>query len=84
MAAEAFPTEYGTLIFHVTPDLGIFAYVFAISLAAGILFGLAPALESSRSALSSALKATRELRRFAAAGSATSSLPPRLPSPWRS
>jgi predicted permease len=57
MAAEAFPAEYGTLIFHVTPDLGIFAYVFAISLAAGILFGLAPALESSRSALSSALKA---------------------------
>jgi predicted permease len=57
VAAEAFPAKYGTLIFHVTPDLGIFAYVFAISLAAGILFGLAPALESSRSALSSALKA---------------------------
>ena len=57
VAAEAFPAKYGTLIFHVNPDLGIFAYVFAISLAAGILFGLAPALESSRSALSSALKA---------------------------
>lgn len=41
----------------MTPDLGIFAYVFAISLVAGVLFGLAPALESSRAALSSALKA---------------------------
>lgn len=56
-AAEAFPAKYGTLIFHVNPDIGIFAYVFAISLGAGILFGLAPALESTRSALSSALKA---------------------------
>ena len=51
------PIEYGTLIFHVAPDLKIFAYVFSISLVAGILFGLAPALESSRSALSSAVKA---------------------------
>jgi putative ABC transport system permease protein len=57
VAAQAFPAKYGTLIFHVNPDLGIFAFVFAISLAAGILFGLAPALESSRSALSSALQA---------------------------
>jgi putative ABC transport system permease protein len=57
MAAGALPAEYGTMVFHVTPDLGIFAYVFAISLAAGVLFGLAPALESSHSALSSALKA---------------------------
>jgi predicted permease len=56
--ADAFPEEYGTFIFHVTPDLGIFAYVFCISLAAGILFGLAPALESSGTALSSASKAS--------------------------
>jgi predicted permease len=54
--AGAFPAEYGTFIFHVTPDLGIFAYVFCVSLVAGILFGLAPALESSGAALSSALK----------------------------
>jgi predicted permease len=52
LLAEALPAEYGSLIFHVTPDLGIFSYVFAISLMAGVLFGLAPALESSRSALS--------------------------------
>lgn len=57
MAAQALPAQYGTLIFHVTPDLGILAYVFAVSLTAGILFGLGPALESSRSALPSALKA---------------------------
>ena len=57
MVANAFPAEYGTFIFHVTPDLGIFAYVFCLSLVAGILFGLAPALESSGAALSSALKA---------------------------
>ncbi len=58
MIADAFPAEYGTFIFHVTPDLGIFAYVFCLSLMAGILFGLAPALESSGAALSSALKAS--------------------------
>ena len=57
IAAGAFPAEYGTFIFHVTPDLGIFAYVFALSLLAGVLFGLAPALESSRDALASANKA---------------------------
>jgi predicted permease len=56
VAAVAVPLEYGSFIVHVTPDLGIFAYAFAVSLAAGVLFGLAPALESSRSALSSALK----------------------------
>jgi predicted permease len=53
-AAEALPPGFGTLIYHVTPDLPIFAYVFAISLVASVLFGLAPAIESSRSALSAA------------------------------
>jgi macrolide transport system ATP-binding/permease protein len=56
LAAGAFPAEHGTLIFDVTPDLEIFVYVLAISLAAGILFGLAPAIESSRSALSAAAR----------------------------
>ncbi|HEY6390686.1 MAG TPA: ADOP family duplicated permease [Bryobacteraceae bacterium] len=49
--ANAFPVEYGTLVFDVTPDFQIFAYVFAVSLLAGMLSGLAPAMESSRSAL---------------------------------
>ncbi|HET6216475.1 MAG TPA: ABC transporter permease, partial [Acidobacteriaceae bacterium] len=51
------PAEFGTIVYQMTPDLGVFAYVFAISLVAGVLFGLAPALETSHSALSSALKA---------------------------
>jgi predicted permease len=57
-AADAFPAGYGTLVFDVAPDLQIFAYVFAISLGAGTLFGLAPAIESSRSALSPASRAS--------------------------
>lgn len=51
--AEIMPAEYGSLVFHVNPDLEIFAYVLGISFMAGILFGLAPALENSRGALSS-------------------------------
>ncbi len=50
-AAEALPADVGSLVFDVTPDVTIFAYVVGISVLAGILFGLAPALESSRSAL---------------------------------
>jgi macrolide transport system ATP-binding/permease protein len=61
-AAQAFPAEFGTLIFDVTPNLEIFAYVLVLSLAAGILFGLAPAMESSRSALSSARGGTATVR----------------------
>jgi predicted permease len=60
LAAGAVPAEYGSLVLHINPDIGIFAYVFAISLVAGVLFGLAPALESSRSALASSLKANSE------------------------
>lgn len=52
------PLEQGSLVMNVTPDMTIFSYVFAISLVAGVLFGLAPALESSKSALGSALKAS--------------------------
>jgi predicted permease len=61
-AAEAFPAEFGTLIFDVTPNFEIFVYVLAMSLAAGILFGLAPAIESSRSALSPARGSTSPAR----------------------
>jgi predicted permease len=55
-AAEALPIEFGTLVLNVNPDLEIFAYVLAISVCAGILFGLAPAIESSRSALFSLVR----------------------------
>jgi predicted permease len=54
------PAEYGSLVFNVNPDLQVFGYVFGLSVAAGILLGLAPALDSSRSALASALKANTE------------------------
>jgi predicted permease len=56
MFREAFPVEIGTIVFHVTPDRGVFVYVATISVLAGLLFGLAPALESSRSALSSTIR----------------------------
>ncbi len=65
--SEAVPAEYGTLIFNINPDLQIFAYVLGISLLAGILFGLAPALESSSSALYSGARggtATARTRRL--------------------
>jgi len=54
--SDVLPPEWGSLVIQVTPDLEIFAYVFSISLLAGVLFGLAPALESSRAALHSLLK----------------------------
>jgi hypothetical protein len=56
LATAALPAAAGTLVFDVSPDLAIFAYVFAVSVFAGILFGLAPALESSRSALYSGVR----------------------------
>ncbi len=62
--SDVLPAEWGSLVFHVTPDLEIFTYVFAISLAAGVLFGLAPALESSRDALSSLLKDHKVISSF--------------------
>ncbi|MBV9677756.1 MAG: ABC transporter permease [Acidobacteriaceae bacterium] len=57
------PLEWGSVALHVEPDLHVFAYVFAISLLAGVLFGTAPALEASQPNLSSALK--EEGARFA-------------------
>jgi macrolide transport system ATP-binding/permease protein len=56
-AAEALPAEF-TLILDVNPDLGVFAYVLAISVLAGVVFGLAPAIAASRSALFSITRGT--------------------------
>src|SRR5579863_5442863 len=47
------PAEFSSLVFNVNPDPEIFAYVFATSLIAGILFGTAPAVETSRFAIAS-------------------------------
>jgi macrolide transport system ATP-binding/permease protein len=55
-AMESMSPGDDTLILVVTPDLEIFVYVFAVSLFAGILFGLVPAIESSRSPIVSAAR----------------------------
>jgi hypothetical protein len=55
MMANAVPGEYGGLVFDVNPNLEIFAFVLAVSLIAGMLSGFAPALESSRSRLTSSV-----------------------------
>jgi predicted permease len=51
LVAGWLPPGNGTLVFDVTPDLAIFTYVFAVSVVASLLFGVAPAIESSRTAL---------------------------------
>ena len=52
---EQLPIEF---VLDVSPDSSVFAYVLAISMLAGILFGLAPALASSRAALFSITRGT--------------------------
>jgi predicted permease len=52
---EQLPIEF---VLDVSPDTSVFAYVLAISMLAGILFGLAPALASSRAALFSITRGT--------------------------
>lgn len=56
-AAEELPADF-MLVMHVKPDLGVFAYVLAISLLAGVLLGFMPAMASSRSALFSVTRGT--------------------------
>ena len=56
-SVNVLPLEGASFVFDVTPDLVIFAYVFSISLVAGMLAGFTPALESSRTALSSMVRA---------------------------
>ncbi len=56
LAADALPPGNGAFVADVTPDLAIFAYVLAVSLTAGLLFGLAPAVEISRAAVGAATR----------------------------
>ncbi len=50
------PAVWGTLALEVDPNGHIFVYTIVISLAAGILFGLAPALEATKINLVSVIK----------------------------
>jgi predicted permease len=52
-SADFLPVQFGDLVFDVNPNLPVFALVFLISLIAGILSGLTPAMQSARSALTS-------------------------------
>jgi putative ABC transport system permease protein len=55
--SEQLPPEV-TLVLNVTPDMSVLTRVLALSLFAGLVFGLAPALAGSRSALFSATRST--------------------------
>ena len=54
--SAAFPPVWGTIALHVDPDIHVFVYTLLVCLAAGILFGLAPALEASKPNLMAVLK----------------------------
>jgi len=55
--ASALPSAWGTIALKVTPDVRIFIYTLLVSCFAGITFGLAPALQASKSDVSTGLKA---------------------------
>ena len=52
-AAVMLPVEW---VLDASPDLGIFVYVLGVSLTAAVLFGLAPAIATSRAGLYSILR----------------------------
>src|SRR5262249_21387788 len=53
---DAMPVEFGAMVFDVSPSFAVFVYAFLISVMAGILAGLTPAIQSPRSALTSTAK----------------------------
>jgi len=56
VAAAQFAGPHSSFITQVAPDVRVFGYTLLLSFATGILFGLSPALESSRASLTAALK----------------------------
>jgi len=56
LAVEQFAGMHSAFVREISPDLRIFAYTLLLSLATGMLFGLAPALRSSRPGLTNSLK----------------------------
>ncbi len=53
---SSFSMKSAMSIVEINPDYRVFAFAFFLSLAAGIAFGLAPALQATRTRLNSALK----------------------------
>jgi len=53
---DAMPVEFGGIVFDVSPNPAVFAYAFLVSLIAGILSGLTPAIQSPQSALTSSAR----------------------------
>jgi len=49
------PPELGSVVLDLSPDLHVFGYTFGLALAAGLLLGLAPALQSSSPRLAGSL-----------------------------
>ncbi len=54
--ASALPSFWGTIALEISPDIRIFAYTLFVSCAAGIAFGLTPALQASKADVNSAIK----------------------------
>src|SRR5229473_432316 len=54
--SSALPSFWGTIALEISPDIRIFAYTLLVSCGAGIAFGLAPALQASKSDVNSAIK----------------------------
>src|SRR5258708_679493 len=54
--AADLPSFWGTIALPISPDIRIFAYTLLVSCAAGIAFGLAPALQALKSDVNSSLK----------------------------
>lgn len=54
--SSALPTAWGAIALQVTPDIPIFLFTLLISCAAGVVFGLAPALHATKADVNAALK----------------------------
>ena len=54
--SAALPSFWGAIALEITPDIRIFTYTLVVSCAAGIGFGLTPALQASKADVNSALK----------------------------